>query len=282
VVVILGLTVGTYLHARRQAHAALRDELRVRARTLAGILEVEGERIEFEISPRSVPDFEEEGSGTFAAIVNHAGKLVVRSPSLGDAGLPIATPWREGEFVFDEIDRGPYGIPCAAVTYSFVARAEGRDPPDDEHAYVVPATPEDEDEAAPPAPPEAELRFRIRVALDRRPRDRGLARLALFLSLAARGRAMLNGRGYVIPQDVKDALNLMIHVGDPYAAEYMSGLAIVRSYYLKRTPDDLFEDVYDLVEEHDDQFAFPPLDRMDWVDAREVFFEQLKEAITED
>ncbi len=85
-----------------------------------------------------------------------------------------------------------------------------------------------------------------------------------------------------IPQDVKDALNLMIYVGDVEAAECMSGLAIVRAYYLKRTPNDLWTDVWDLVEAHDDQFAFPPLDRMDWVDATEVFFEQLKEAITED
>ncbi len=85
-----------------------------------------------------------------------------------------------------------------------------------------------------------------------------------------------------IPQDVKDALNLMIYVGDVEAAECFPKLAIVRSYYLKRTPKELFDDVWNLVEEHDDAFSFEPLDRMDPADARGVFFEQLKEAITED
>ncbi len=37
-------------------------------------------------------------------------------------------------------------------------------------------------------------------------------RASIFLSLAARGRAMLNGRGYVIPQDVKDcAMDILRH-----------------------------------------------------------------------
>jgi MoxR-like ATPase len=37
-------------------------------------------------------------------------------------------------------------------------------------------------------------------------------RASIFLSVAARGRAMLNGRGYVIPQDVKDvALDVLRH-----------------------------------------------------------------------
>jgi len=170
--VITGITVGVYLHARRQAHDALEDNLRVRARTLAGILEVEGERIEFEISPRTVPDFETEGSGTYAVIVNRHGKVVVRSPSLGDHPLPITTPWREGEFAFEGIDEGPDGVPLATVTYSFVARAEGRDPGDDEDSDVIPTAP-DED-----------LCYRIRVALDRRPRDERLATLAVFLVAA--------------------------------------------------------------------------------------------------
>ena len=37
-------------------------------------------------------------------------------------------------------------------------------------------------------------------------------RATIFLSVASRGRAMLNGRGYVIPQDVKDvALDILRH-----------------------------------------------------------------------
>jgi MoxR-like ATPase len=37
-------------------------------------------------------------------------------------------------------------------------------------------------------------------------------RASIFLSVAARGRALLNGRGYVIPQDVKDvAMDILRH-----------------------------------------------------------------------
>ena len=37
-------------------------------------------------------------------------------------------------------------------------------------------------------------------------------RATIFLSVAARGRALLNGRGYVVPQDVKDiALDVLRH-----------------------------------------------------------------------
>jgi MoxR-like ATPase len=37
-------------------------------------------------------------------------------------------------------------------------------------------------------------------------------RATIFMSVAARGRAMLNGRGYVVPQDVKDvAMDILRH-----------------------------------------------------------------------
>ncbi|MEN8150845.1 MAG: ATP-binding protein [Planctomycetota bacterium] len=168
---IAGITIGVYLHARQQADRALRDILRARAATLSGILEVEDGKHEFDITPRSVPEFMEPGSGTYAVIVNHVGKLVVRSPSLGDQPLPVETPWRAGEFLFDEIEDGPDGIPCATVTCSFVARSEERKKGE-----------EDDDASA-----EEDLRFRIRVALDRRPRDRQLGTLAIFLGFAGLG-----------------------------------------------------------------------------------------------
>ena len=38
------------------------------------------------------------------------------------------------------------------------------------------------------------------------------ARASIYLSVAARARAMLNGRGYVVPQDIKDvALDVLRH-----------------------------------------------------------------------
>jgi hypothetical protein len=82
-----------------------------------------------------------------------------------------------------------------------------------------------------------------------------------------------------LPQNVKDALNYMIHIG---YVDLDEELAIVRSYYLKRTPDDLFDDVWALIEEHDEPFAGLPVGRMYWADARRDFLEDLKEAMAED
>lgn len=61
------------------------------------------------------------------------------------------------------------------------------------------------------------------IQATRRPADYGLdcaemirygasPRATIFMSIAARGRAMLNGRGYVVPQDVKDvAMDILRH-----------------------------------------------------------------------
>ncbi|MEE9369050.1 MAG: MoxR family ATPase [Pontiella sp.] len=57
-------------------------------------------------------------------------------------------------------------------------------------------------------------------------------RASIFLTIAARGRAMLNGRGYVVPQDVKDvALDVLRHrvlLTYEAAAEEMSSEDIVK------------------------------------------------------
>lgn len=57
-------------------------------------------------------------------------------------------------------------------------------------------------------------------------------RASIFLAIASRGRAMLNGRGYVIPQDVKDvAMDILRHrviVSYEAAAEEKSSVDIVK------------------------------------------------------
>jgi MoxR-like ATPase len=57
-------------------------------------------------------------------------------------------------------------------------------------------------------------------------------RATIFLSVASRGRAMLNGRGYVVPQDVKDvALDVLRHrvlLTYEAAAEEKSSVDILR------------------------------------------------------
>ena len=82
-----------------------------------------------------------------------------------------------------------------------------------------------------------------------------------------------------LPQNVKDALNDMIQFGFDGLDEE---LAIVRTYYLERTPDELFNDAWALIEEHDEPFACPSFDQFDFVAARREFFEELKEAMVED
>jgi signal transduction histidine kinase len=167
VAVIAGITLVVYAHAHRIEHRALRENLIVRARTLAGVMEVDTEGVEFEITPEMVREFETPGSGAYAEIVDPAGNVVVRSPSLGGGDLPGGSAWAEGEIAFDELDDGPDGIPCATASYAFVARSTGS-------------------KAVPPL----QRRYFMRVAVDRGPRDRALGELAIFLAAVA-GAALL-------------------------------------------------------------------------------------------
>lgn len=158
-----------WLHARAEAHAALGSELRVRATTLAGIFEIAPEGPELDLPVDAVREYRSPGSGTYAAVVDTAGRSVIRSPSLGETRLAPAAPWTAGEFVLDEVGDGPDGFPCARMTHSFVARAESAIDGD-----------------WTPPPPEA-LRHQVVVLKDTRPRDARLAELAGFLALTALG-----------------------------------------------------------------------------------------------
>jgi heavy metal sensor kinase len=173
ILVVGGFAGSVYARARGVAFESLRADLRFRAETLAGLLEVGPDGVEFEVPRDTLPDFQRPGSGSFVEIVDGSGKVIVRSPSLGGARLPPPGPWEEGGESFSELPDGPGGVPCAVIARSFLARADA-DPP------------EPGSEAWTPPPPEG-LRHRIQVALDSRERDRGLASLAWFLGLAGAG-----------------------------------------------------------------------------------------------
>lgn len=159
--VIAGIVATVFVRARDEAEAALRDDVALRARTLAGVVEIERDGLEFDAPKKTMPEYETPGSGTYAVVYDAAGKAVIRSPSLGKAPLRAFAAWTEGGYAWSETASGPDGIPCTLVTHSFVAQA---DP-------VAGWTP----------PPEEARRYQIVVARDRRPTEAALARLALFL-----------------------------------------------------------------------------------------------------
>jgi heavy metal sensor kinase len=181
------------VHARadRLAHAAVQDDLRLRATVLAGLLEIEDDKLEFEATPKTLPEYYDPESGKYCVIVDAVGKTVIRSPSTGDEPLAVTAPWERGRFTFHELEAGPHGTPCAVATYSFAVEVER-----DEDTQAEPAPhPEAVGAAAAPEPP-GERRFQILVALDSRPRDGSLADLRGFLvvtSLLAVGATVLGG-----------------------------------------------------------------------------------------
>jgi heavy metal sensor kinase len=174
--VIAGITSLVYARASRIAHAALDENLKLRANTLASALEIERQGIEFEIAPRMVPEFQKGKTGAYVLIVDSTGKEVIRSPSLAADGLAITAPWVKDEYRYEDLDPGPDGIPCATVTLSFVVRVQ-------------------KSKKWTPPPADAERRYQIRIALDSRPRDEGLLSLALFLAIVSGAALVVTGGG---------------------------------------------------------------------------------------
>ncbi len=164
--VIAGIVATVYVRSSREAHAAFEEDLRFRAKTLAGILEVDKDGPEFEASTRTMPEYGAPGSGAYAVMYDPKGKPRYPSPSLGTSQLAPAAPWSEDAFVFTELAQGPDAMPCGVVTYSFLVRVEAGKPGGT---------------WTPPAP--ADRRWQIVVAKDSRPRDASLASLLGFLGL---------------------------------------------------------------------------------------------------
>jgi len=168
VAVVGGFAGVVYARSHRVVRDAMNDHLRARAETLSGLMEFGPGGTEFEAGEGTLPGFERKGSGAYAMITGHDGRVVVRSPSLGDQRLPPPPPWEPGLVRFEELESGPDGIPCSTVTLAFLAKAEAADP----------------EEGGWTPPDEERRRCRIQVALDSRERDRGLAGLAVFLAAA--------------------------------------------------------------------------------------------------
>lgn len=192
-VMTVGFAGVVYWRADRQVHDALHADLKLRAMTLAGILSIEREGIEFELAERALPEYYKKKSGVYATIHDHTGKLRIRSLNLTEK-LEPSTPWRLGALDYEELTPGPDGIPCAAVTYSFIARLDA------ETSYPGTADDDGEDDAddaddAWVPPTEAERQYQARVAVDSRPRDESLAQLALFLFAAGAGTLLVIGVG---------------------------------------------------------------------------------------
>lgn len=157
-----------YGRARAESREALHEHLRLRAKTMAGLLEIGPDGPEFDVSLKLMPEYERAGSGSYLAFYDADGKPVLRSPSLGRRSLPHAASWTEGAFAFDELESGPDEIPSALVTYSFVVQVEKA------RTGAKPWEP----------PPLAARRHQIVVATDSRPRSRGLTELLVFLGIA--------------------------------------------------------------------------------------------------
>ncbi len=170
VVAVFGSVV--YLRAHRLARASLEKGLLLQAESLAGLLEIHEDGIEFEPPAEKFPGFGKPGSGSYAVIYDEKGAVVVRSPSLGGQALPLPRPLPKKGVRFERLDPGPDGIPCTMITLSFPARVEHKD-----------------GEGREAADPEGEARPRyvIQVARDRREEDERLGHLALFLVLAGAG-----------------------------------------------------------------------------------------------
>lgn len=165
--VLAGVAVTVYVHSSELAHAALRSDLELRARTIADGIEIDPDGLEFEMEPMLAAEFDPGNATAFAVVIDATGKEQVRSPSLQEHGLPPLGTWSAGAIEYAEKDVGSAAVPCAVVTYSFLARTEHAD--DDTSPGWTP-------------PSEAERQFRASVAMDRRPRDGALASLVAFLA----------------------------------------------------------------------------------------------------
>jgi heavy metal sensor kinase len=168
-VVVGGITATVSTRARRDAREALRESLRLRAKTMCGLLERDRDGHGFDLPPRAMPEYMTPKSGAYAAMYDASGKPVARSPSLAGKDLRFPAPWSDGAFQFSEIEDGPDGIPCEVVTHSFVVHVE-----DEKGKYGAWTPPTDE-----------QRRYQVVVAADTRPRDAALASLETFLAITA-------------------------------------------------------------------------------------------------
>ena len=120
-----------YLMMKASLFGEFDDSLRDKVRTLAGLIEQEGEHIELEFAEADMTEFERSARPEYFQLWLADGTVVERSPSLDGADLPrIETPW--GETVVRAVVL-PSGRPGRVATLHFEAR------PDDEAEVRLPA-----------------------------------------------------------------------------------------------------------------------------------------------
>jgi heavy metal sensor kinase len=171
-----------YGRASREAHAALRSRLLLRAKALAGLIEFEVEpdyvAYDLELPYKAIPEYGAGRREAYFVIHDPEGDVFLSSPSLGEDVLPPPRGWdRDGTVWFDEVESGPGDRPCAMVTLCYLVQTEADD--------------DDDDGDEPPAIDEEARRFRIQVALDVEERDESLASLLWFLAMTGGGATLL-------------------------------------------------------------------------------------------
>ncbi len=172
-VATVAFAAAVYVRAHRLAYASLRDNLTVRAESMAYELTLDHDGLEWDVPIRAMPEYMERGSGAYFLLYDPDGEIFARSPSLSDQLLPKPAAWREGGISYRELEDGPDGIPCAMVEIPFRVRLEDDGDEEDEQGWE--------------APPEEKLRFQLQLAADTRERDAGLRQIALFLAAAGAG-----------------------------------------------------------------------------------------------
>lgn len=197
IVVPVVATFAAVVYARERAAAerAFDDALRIRAKAVSGLVEIDLEEgvVEVEPYPAEMPEFARSGSGSYYAVADEKGVVFARSPSLGSEAPPDAAPAAAPHPRRFRLEAGPFGRPCAAGTYLFRALSE-------KEARERAAAGDDS------APDGGGSGFLVTVALDSRESDRALASLAAFLATAGLlavilslfGAALL-GRRLVVP-----------------------------------------------------------------------------------
>ena len=168
--VVGGFAGLVYARARGLAREETAARLRLHADTLAGLLEIGRDGLEFETGGAGLPEYRRPGSGSYAVFHGPDGRPLYPSPSIGERVLPAPPAWGEGQERIEELEAGPDGVPAARISRSFLVRVD----PEDAAADPV-------------ARPASSLRYRVQVVQDVRAREAGLASLAWFLGLAGAG-----------------------------------------------------------------------------------------------
>lgn len=109
-----GLGIFLYYELKGIAIASIDSHLHSETQLLAGFLEIEKDRIEWELKNAAVGDYTLQFSGHYYQIVSSDGDIIVKSPSLADKSLPFA--YEKTADVSYKIISGPKGESLRLMT----------------------------------------------------------------------------------------------------------------------------------------------------------------------